>query len=846
MNLVPDRSSAHEDPTQPGNLRNPGRTFSEAWLTWEMPRDSSGLIDYEVICAGRETVHTTELEYIARDLIPEIPYLFEIQQRRTPDRPVAPSQSITVVTHDRVPPTRPKGLKVTEITSNSATLSWGASESRSGALRYSIYLNRALIAETDQLHFTIQHLRNFTDLRVSVRAIRTSGLAPASVPASIKFKTLLRPPILSFSQRNGTGRLRWAPNYWAFPAHEGTVNGYGFTTGALSLGHKFRVAERSSGPPYAFKFEVRAQADGAFSEFSRLESAVDEIIPPSQPGTPVVDAIDDTSVTLSWVPSTDNTDVTGYATQRWGGNSSVGRGVEDASCTYTGLNSGSRYLFVVRARDAAGNESIPSEVVFKTTGSSAHPEPLAPSVTRTPRTSTSVLLEWMFKDVEEISVGVRIVVDGVYHSDVFVPFKSKLLENLVPDTEYMIAVYAYTLLAAQISEPTTFIYEPKDVNPPSVPRNILYSVAVTSAYEPTNFNPPGVSGNLSVTGNRLYSVTLEWDASTDDIDVHGYVIYDNYEYCDETPSTQYTATQLYAGLHLFHVRALDIHGNASEPAVALINVSAQKKPSRPGRPIVSELTSTSAKLAWAPSFDETGGLITYQVMRLGFNNLTDDSISFNEITYTDLSPGSRHFFAVRAMDEAGRFSAPSQVFFRLEGEHSPDLPPVSKLTIEPETSTSAMLRWSLGEIGLGVRIVVNGQWYCDVSRSNLWKLLDNLEPGVEYSVSVLAYAVLPARLAEPETLIYTPAEVEATGISVDLRVMAASSDSVTLAWNESASGSGPHGFLIYNHDKHVGSTLDTRYTMTDLSPGAYSFSLRALDLDGNITELGTVDAQVTG
>jgi chitodextrinase len=843
-----------QDSTQPRNLHNPGRTFSEAILVWDTPLDSSGFIGYDILCAGRETVRTLEHVHVARNLTPETPYLFEIQPRRTPDKPLALSQSITVITHDRNPPTKPKALRVTEITSNSATLYWGASESRTGEIRYRIYVNGVIVAETDQLQFTVLHLRNFTYFKVKVRAVLTSGLAPASVPASIKFRTLLRPPILSFRQRNGIGKLSWAPNYWALPAHEGTVNGHGFTRDILALSYKFRVAERSSGPPYRFDFQVRARADGVYSEFSKLQATVDEIIPPSQPGTPTVNAIGDTSVTLSWAPSADNKAVTGYRLIRWGGgelwDSTV---VTDARCTYTDLNSGSRYLFVVRAQDAAGNESIPSEVMFKTTGSS-FPEPLAPRVTYTPLTSTSVLLEWTFEAEGIAAAGARITINGDYHSDVFVPNQSLLLEGLVVESEYTITVIAYTTLAMRISDAATSIYVPKDRTPPSVPPlltitdDIVYSEAATSTNAPKAPTPTSESGDLRVSENGLYSVTLEWEPSTDDIGMHGYVIYNNHEYCDDTPFTQYTATHLYAGQHLFHVRALDIHGNTSEPAVALVEVPGEKKPfpSRPGRPLVSELTATSAKLTWAPSVDGKGGAITYHVMRLGFNTLANDSTPSTEIAYAGLPPGSRHFFTVRAMDEAGKLSSPSQVFFQLEGD-SPVLPPVSKLTIEPETSTSATLRWSYsGEnSGQGVRIVINGQWAHDVSRRLSWKL-ENLIPGAEYSISMLAYATLPARLSGPVSLVYRPEAVASTSVSAGLHVTATTSDSVTLAWDGVASDSDPHGYLIYNHHKHVGSTLGTRYSVVGLSPGSHSFSLRSVDLEGSITELGTVDVQLTG
>lgn len=818
-------ANSTQDPTQPRNLHNPGRTFSEAILRWDMPLDCSGFIGYDILCAGRETVRTVEHVYIAQDLTPETPYLFEIQPRRTPDKPLALSQSITVITHDRNPPTKPKALKVTELTSNSATLCWGASESRTGEIRYRVYVNGALIAETDQLHYTLLHLRNFSYFKVKVRAVLTSGLVPASVPASIKFRTLLRPPLLSFSQRNGIGKLSWAPNYWAFPSHEGTVNGHGFTRDILALSYKFMVAERSSGPPYRFDFQVRAKAEGVYSEFSKLQATVDEIIPPSPPGTPMVNAIGDTSVTLSWAPSTDNKAVTGYRLIRWGGgelwDSTV---VTDASCTYTDLNSGSRYLFVVRAQDAAGNESIPSEVMFRTTGTSTKPEPLTPKINVYPTTSTSAVLEWTFEDTEEPPAGVRITLNGVYYSDVLAVLKSTLLENLVPDTEYTIAVYAYTDLALQISEPAIFNYVAKDCTPPSVP------------------------GNLRVVEKIPYSVSLAWEESTDDIGMYGYVIYDGLEYCDEISTTQYTATHLYPGTHLFHVRALDIHGNASEPAFVLVKVPAEDitPPSRPGVPIVSDLTDKSVKLTWAPSADD--GEVTYKCTLLG-GGRSSLSVTDAECTYTDLSSGRRYLFVVQAEDVYKNESISSEVMFTTQGplEEPHPLPPL--LTLTPRTSTSARLDWTIQDgtgTAAGVRITINGVHHSDVLGWVKSKVLEDLVPGTEYTILVYVFTLFHYQISEPAEWIYVPNGLLPSSVSANLQVTATTSDSVTLAWDELASDSGADGYLVYNHHKHVGSTLGTRYTVVGLSPGSHSFSLRSVDLEGNITELGTVDAQLTG
>lgn len=139
----PSQATIKTDPdmTQPRTLRNPGRTFSEAWLTWESPVDSSYLLDYEITCPGREPVRTTAREYIATGLRPEVQYLFRVQPRRLEGPVPALPVSISLVTHDRVPPTRPQALKLTSIAPGSATLSWRASEDNVGVTGYEVRRN---------------------------------------------------------------------------------------------------------------------------------------------------------------------------------------------------------------------------------------------------------------------------------------------------------------------------------------------------------------------------------------------------------------------------------------------------------------------------------------------------------------------------------------------------------------------------------------------------------------------------------------------------------------------------------------------------------------------------------
>jgi chitodextrinase len=89
--------------------------------------------------------------------------------------------------------------------------------------------------------------------------------------------------------------------------------------------------------------------------------------PPTAPANLRVTGTSSSSVSLAWDPSTDNVGVTGYDVYRDG---VLATSVGGTSATVTGLAAGTTYQVTVRARDAAGNISGPSNAVSATTAGS--------------------------------------------------------------------------------------------------------------------------------------------------------------------------------------------------------------------------------------------------------------------------------------------------------------------------------------------------------------------------------------------------------------------------------------------------------------------------------------------
>ncbi|MEU0094721.1 glycoside hydrolase family 6 protein [Kribbella sp. NPDC006257] len=91
---------------------------------------------------------------------------------------------------------------------------------------------------------------------------------------------------------------------------------------------------------------------------------------PSVPTALRAGTITDTSVALTWTPSTDNVAVTGYDVYR---GTTLAGSSSTASFTATGLTANTAYSFTVRAKDAAGNVSAASAALSATTTGTTNP-----------------------------------------------------------------------------------------------------------------------------------------------------------------------------------------------------------------------------------------------------------------------------------------------------------------------------------------------------------------------------------------------------------------------------------------------------------------------------------------
>jgi len=139
------------------------------------------------------------------------------------------------------------------------------------------------------------------------------------------------------------------------------------------------VTVNTSVPAGAVKVRATATSATGGPNLDRLTAdvAIGEPGPPTPPGNLRSTAVTSTSISLAWQASTDDVGVAGYELNRGGTRIQIDDG-NATSYTDTGLSANTEYTYSVRAFDAAGNYSPPSnQIMIRTSGGGGGGTPAA-------------------------------------------------------------------------------------------------------------------------------------------------------------------------------------------------------------------------------------------------------------------------------------------------------------------------------------------------------------------------------------------------------------------------------------------------------------------------------------
>ncbi|HSF15824.1 MAG TPA: fibronectin type III domain-containing protein [Vicinamibacteria bacterium] len=236
---------------------------------------------------------------------------------------------------------------------------------------------------------------------------------------------------------------------------------------------------------------------------------------PSRPGPPTLVSKTDTTVTFTWAPSTDNVRVVAYDVRE----NSTFVGSTDGSTTtltHTGLTPETTYSYTVTARDAAGNESLPSDPLNVTTDPAPDTEPPTPPTVTASNTDTTVTLTWAGATDNVAVVAYFVHENGTEVGSTSGSTTTYTLTGLTPET-----TYSYTVTARDAAGNVSSASNPLNVTTdpsPQLPMQISISLELRQ-FGPWQTGRALVSVADEV-GNPIdgATVTAQWSGLATDTD----------------------------------------------------------------------------------------------------------------------------------------------------------------------------------------------------------------------------------------------------------------------------------------------------------------------------------------
>ncbi len=373
-----------------------------------------------------------------------------------------------------------------------------------------------------------------------------------------------------------------------------------------------------------------------------------------------------------------------------------------------------------------------------------------------------------------------------------------------------------------------------------------------------NFTPdtqrPSTPGGLATTSS-VNSITINWNASTDNVGVTSYDVYRSATnggaatLIGSSNNTQYVDQGLAAGDYFYYVRALDAAGNVSwRSGYVGGTVGAPADTERPSTPngVSTAPGANSVTVSWNASTDNVG-VTSYDVYRSATNGGPATVVGSSASTsFVDqgLAAGN-YFYYVRALDAAGNVSWRSGYMPATVGAAADtERPSTATGFAATANGSNANLSWgaatdNVGVTGYNVYRSTNGGGYSVIATVTSPYVDSGLAAG-DYSYYIRALDAAGNQgwrtAIRTVTIGGAPVDTERPSTPSGLMSNGVTASSVSLVWNASTDNVGVTSYLII--DNATGQTVATvgsnSGSVTGLNSGtSYAFFVKAVDAAGN-------------
>jgi len=331
----------------------------------------------------------------------------------------------------------------------------------------------------------------------------------------------------------------------------------------------------------------------------------------------------------------------------------------------------------------------------------------------------------------------------------------------------------------------------------------------------TDTQAPTAPTNLTSPSKTSTSVNLSWTASTDNVGVTGYEVYNGSTLAGSTSGTTFTASGLTASTtYSFTVKAKDAAGNLSTASNTLsVTTNAAGSITREYWSNLSGYTISDIPLNTAPT-----GTSTLTSLE-GPTNWADNYGTRIRGYITPLTTGSYTFYIAGDDD--------SELWL------STDSNPANKVKIASVSGWTNPQEWTKypSQQSSSRSLTAGQDYYIEVlHKENAGG--DNVAVGWT-GPGIAAITVIPGSYLSPYA---SGSDTQAPTAPTNLTSPSKTSTSVNLTWTASTDNVGVTGYDVYNGSTLAGSTSGTTFTASGLTASTtYIFTVKAKDAANNIS-----------
>lgn len=550
-------------PSTPANLRVDARSATQIELAWDASTDDVGVTAYVLYRNGAQVYSGPALAYTDSGLTPNTGYSYTVAARDEAGNTSGQSAPLATATlADTIAPGVPANVRQTASTVSSISIAWNAATDNVGVTGYDIFRDGQLVRSQSGTSYTDTGLNVYTGYTYTIRARDgANNTSQLSQPLFTSTAQDVTAPSVPDNLRQTGQTITSVSLAWDMSSDDVGIAGYRLYRNGTLIASPNGMTYTDTGLMVDTEYIYTVAAIDAAGNLSPQSSpltanSAPDTTAPSVPLNVRTTDIRDTSIVLAWNTSSDDVGVVGYKLYRDG---VLVASPTTTAYTDTGLTPITAYNYTIRAVDAAGNDSAPSNAYEVTTAYDTTAPSVPANLQSLTQTDTTITLSW-----DTSTDNVAVASYDVYRNG-----------QLITTT----AATGYTDTGLNVETGYSYTIRATDTSDNNSDQSLILSISTL----PDEI-PPATPANLVASDATVNAIVLTWDAATDDVAVTDYRLYRNGVIIATQAELSFTDTGLrYGRSYNYQVTARDQAGNESP----LSEVTAQSTLPDTAAPVVT-------------------------------------------------------------------------------------------------------------------------------------------------------------------------------------------------------------------------------------------------------------------